>query len=210
MDWIKLAIPLVVLAFWILGHLLRNQQEEAPPMSRRLPPRPDGDPPGTRPRRTTTDVERFLEEVRRRREGQPSNLTQEEEEAETGRSKDATSTRPVPPARPVLPVPRPVEPVQRPPLKRPLLREPPAVVPVPPPAEEVVVARLVAGPGEVAPPRSGPPPVPSSLLDMKAPSAVQLLHFLKSRQSIATAVVLREVFEAPLSRRSGARRGGRA
>jgi hypothetical protein len=213
MDWIKLAIPLIVLAIWILGHLLRNQQEEIQP-PRRLPPRPDDDPFKARPRRPASDVDRFLEEVRRRREQQqPATLTREEEEAEFGRSSDAPVAKASPP-RPVLP--RPVEAAQATVKRRPLRES----VPTPPPAvasvvEEVVVARLVASPGETSAPIGSTLGLPAALAPGEASrgrpaAAAHLLHLLKTPKSLATAVMLREVFEPPLSRRAGPARGGRS
>src|SRR5437899_223905 len=64
-DWGWL-VPVLLLVFWIVSSLLQGAERERARMNR---PRslPGGDrPPGT-PRRPASDIDRFLEEVNRRR-----------------------------------------------------------------------------------------------------------------------------------------------
>src|SRR5579871_6520046 len=66
MDLSVLVIPLIALAVYVLGSLLGGKNE--PPAARQRP-RPRAREAGAdRPPRRQTDLERFLEEVQRRRE----------------------------------------------------------------------------------------------------------------------------------------------
>ncbi len=66
MHWEILIIPLIALGVWLLGTLFKNENEVAKRGPRR-PGSPAGRPPGRRP---VTDLDRFLEEARRRREAE--------------------------------------------------------------------------------------------------------------------------------------------
>jgi hypothetical protein len=67
MKWEILIVPLIALGVWLLGTLFRNAEEEKQKSRNR---RASGEG-GARvpPRRPVTDLDRFLEEARRRREG---------------------------------------------------------------------------------------------------------------------------------------------
>src|SRR5947209_3848958 len=65
MHWEILIIPLIALGVWILGTLFRGVEDER---QRNRPRRPGEGGSRVPPRRSGTDLERFLEESRRRRE----------------------------------------------------------------------------------------------------------------------------------------------
>src|SRR5947209_18888250 len=65
MHWEIFLIPLIAMGVWLLGTIFRNAEEERARMARR----PPGDGGVRVPqRRPVTDLDRFLEEARRRRE----------------------------------------------------------------------------------------------------------------------------------------------
>jgi hypothetical protein len=96
------------------------------------------------------------------------------------------------------PAPRPAE--TRPPAprveERPRKAAPKPMVKAAPPAPPaVVVAELVE-------PLPTPPPTPPTLPRPKAPAKLaRIAAMLRDRESIATAMVLREIFDRPLSER---------
>jgi hypothetical protein len=196
MDWgVILVVFLIPLAVWIFSTLVRGNEEERAQNGRRRGPRAGGMAPG-RPRPATSDIDRFLEEIsRRRREGGP---------------------RPTPPA----PQPAPAPTVQLPPTPRPQRRPgptprpkapakptPPRVVQEIPQVVEVVVSEPVptpprpASPAPVAPPAGVRRPV--------NPMAAQLLNLLRSPQGIRTAILLHEIFGPPVCRRARRLSGAR-
>jgi hypothetical protein len=214
MEWLKLIIPLIVAAVWIISHLAAGNQEK---QQRRPPPRPlppdDPNQEGRRPRRASAELEQFLEEVKRRKE-----LEQIPE---------AILVADEPPrVPPPLPLPRPVEPrrdeprrrsvpigskpAQRrlepvvvvPPVPPPLPR--PAAMPAPAPVQVVEPVRLTPVPPPPPPP---PPAAPAGsrpeVISTKARSeAIILVHeLLRKRRSLAGAFLLREIFDKPLSKR---------
>src|SRR5437763_6378305 len=72
MHWEIFLIPLIAMGVWLLGTIFRNAEEERARMARRLPG--DG---GLRvpQRRPVTDLDRFLEEARKRREAAEQRTT---------------------------------------------------------------------------------------------------------------------------------------
>jgi hypothetical protein len=217
-----LVIPLIALAVYVLGSLLGGKAE--PPPNRRRPlPRDREGAPG-RPQGRTTDLDRFLEEVQRRRE-------QVQQKAKEAKPEEFTASaerppRPTPPPPPVRkpaprvsqarPSPRPKSPVEdipvvialegsRPPAQvRPVVAPTPARVEAPPVAPPAVAVALA-----VAPVVSQ---VGAKLLDTRPSvpitgTAQQVVSLLRSPQSLAVAVMLREILDAPVSlRRSGRHR----
>jgi len=182
MDWVKIAIPLIAVAVWILSNLANQQKEtRKPPRVPFPPPRPRVPdkplPPEARPRE---NVDRYREEMDRKREKKPTMAT------------PLTKPRP----RRVEAVPKPPPLVLRPvpaPTSRGASNNPQAqtatnvYLPVPVP----VVVEVVAKVGEAARPIARPAPV-----------AIQnLLELLKKRDSLSTAVLLREVLDVPVSKR---------
>src|SRR5262245_56082520 len=65
-------IPLIALAVWVLSNLARNREEPRRPVRpQQSPPAGAGpEPPGggPRPRRSSAEIDDFLQEVRRRRD----------------------------------------------------------------------------------------------------------------------------------------------
>ncbi len=198
-DWITWLIPLIALAVWVLANLARNQQDQRRPG--RTNPAPPAEPTGPRPRRTSAEIDDFLSEVRRRR-----GVT--EQKKETAKKVAVSAPAETPRARPSLAVPQPVTPQAKLPARstspppRPRADEfaPPPLPALVPTAEEVVVARIVQ-PGAPDPRAGSQPALPRRVLLGGFANPWQLLQFLRNPQTLATAVVLREVFEPPITRR---------
>jgi hypothetical protein len=202
MDWVKWLIPLVVVFVIILSNLARITQEE----KKRLPPRrrPGGDadlPP--RPRRSPSEVDRFLEEVHRRRR-----------EADQQRAPVVKARVPVRspvadrPARRETPsltqdIPSVVPPTLRSPARVPApivvtpTRQPPAVI------AETLVARGIPVPAPATPPGGVTAGAAAAVVAPKpdTPVAASLRQLLRSPQTLKAAIVLREVLAGPLCRR---------
>ncbi len=203
-DWVGLLIPLIIAAVWILNQLVKNREDprrKPPPL-----PAPGEDEPGPRPRRTASDVDKFLDEVRRRRA--------------RAEGREASAPVQAPPRR-RPPVRQPVPEVQRtfpppsqvpPPLPRTRPPAPPfsSSLPAPriPPREDILVAEVVSLSPAPAHRLTGlaPAPVLVPVPAVRATASTPLaetLSLLKKRQTLAAAVVLREIFGPPLSARTG-------
>ena len=186
MDWIKLAIPLIAVAVWILSNLAKNREE--PRRQRTAPPPRPEDGEGPRRRRTPAEVDQFLEEVRRRREAAEAKVKKlEEKPVPIPLSQKVAAESPFPRARAVPPPP----PVPTPPPVRSETRRAPTVEPilakVVPVPEQVVATPIVV-------PKVTPLPI--------SPQVQQTLALLKNRKSLVTAILLREILEQPLCRRT--------
>lgn len=220
-----LLIVVVVELVWILSSIFRGTEDDRKGQQRPpLTPRAPG-APGLRPSRPpATTVDRFLEEINRRRreaaERQAAAGTARPQVPAPERPR-SLEPRPEPPRRPVRPAPA----VLTPPPARPLApgRVAPAEVvvtevqypqveeiearrarptaktagtPVVSPAEKVVVAEVV----EVRP-RLDQAAARSS---RPAPArAAQLLAMLRNRQTLRNALVLNEILAPPLCERGG-------
>lgn len=182
MHWEILIIPLIALVVWIVGTLFKSDDDKT---KKGVAGR--GNVSGRAPgRRMTADLDRFLEEARRRREPE--------------------ERRKAPPAPARAPAPRP--PLrERPPQQREAPRRAaPAAT-----QEEVLVAlpvpRPVAPPPVAEPVAAVSPAREASLLSPPAPVArpapipQQVLSLLSKPQTAATAFVLREIFDRPLCKR---------
>lgn len=212
-DWIKWLIPLIAVAVWVLTTMVRNREEPRRPVRPGTPPADGGEPPpgGPRPRRSAAEIEEFLQEVRRRREAGEQRKKKIPAREEPRREREPPRTRPsLTAAEPMAPPPPPPAPASLSPAPRPRERRDvtPLASTVVPAREEVVVARVV----EPA------PSAPSAYSVSSAPAAVgallphgrarglrggpaQLLQMLRQPQSLAAAIVLREILEPPVSRR---------
>jgi hypothetical protein len=209
MNWAVWLILLIPVAVSILSLLFKSKEE--PKRDGRLRPPPTARPGGpTRPgRRPVSDIDQFLEEINRRRR----------EAAERRRPTEPTAA-PTPP--PIVERPAPPPPIPQ--------REPLRPVPVPPPRlprrpererplptrirerplqpEPVLVAEPVPPPPPPAPPAPPAPAVPAVLgtyvvTRPPSPALTQLVTMLRSPQSLRTAILLREIFDPPVSRRAG-------
>jgi hypothetical protein len=201
-QWEWLISVLFVLAL-IVNSFLRRNDEERRTSRPRLPGEPDRPPVERTPRRTGTDIDRFLEEVNRRRRQSA------EQHTEAGKREPPTV---IPQAKPVpaKPRPRPTKPAGGTPSRpAPALRPAPErrvsepvvvaeVVPVSP--QPKVMAKVEHVVGRLAAP--APPPTRTA-----APPTdlVGLVALLRSPQSLRTAIMLREIFDSPRCRRYGRR-----
>lgn len=183
MHWEILIIPLIALVVWIVGTLAKSEDDRTKKgVGRRGPV--TGRQPG---KRVVTDLDRFLEESRRRREPEE-------------RRKAAPPPARVPAARPPVRE-RPSQPRETPRRAAPVIAQEEVVFALPspqsvatPPVAEPVVAAPVAREQSV----STPPPAPRT---SSSPISQQVRSLLSKPQSAATAFVLREIFDRPLSKR---------
>ncbi len=174
MDWVSLAIPLIAVAVWIFSHLAGQQKETRPPVRPAPRPRNPLDPqaPGTLSR--PEEDNKYREEMGRQRENK--NL----------------------PAR--RPLPQPKQPRQ----KRPMVgsKPPPLpaiLLPTQPASYNQGVATdalpLAVEPvikmGQIAAPMERP----------KSAAVKNLLELLKKKDSLTTAILLKEVLDLPLAKR---------
>ena len=172
MHWEILIIPLIALGVWILGTLIKGEDER----NKRGTRGAGGSVRRGPTRRPVTDLDRFLEDARRRREAE-----------------ERQRTLPVPPSRPTISRPplreRPSKPRETPPRIVPAMpstESPPLAVPVARPVEEPVAQA------------SPPPPAPPSLSQYRpSPIARQVHALLSSPQSAGAALVLREILDRP-------------
>jgi hypothetical protein len=232
MDWIKLLIPLIAIAVWILSHLASSQREQRE-QPRRPPPRPsppDQDNPG-RPRSSSAELESFLEEMRQRKQ------YEKDQPAEAVVVKEAPRPKPPPPLprrddrrderredrRDERRKSRPVG--SRPPQRR----TEPVIVVTPEPAAPL--SPRAAAPRAAAPTiTAGATPMPLTLsvapptvgaASLTGPFAVQhvevpwtqappvarmVTELLRNRQTLPAAFLLREILDRPLSQRPRRRR----
>jgi hypothetical protein len=211
MDLWFLLILGIPLAVFILANLFRVPEErrQEGPRPARGPITPRSDPAG----QPTTDLDRFLAEVQRRRqagERQPASVPEPEPTASAERPRPPAPPAP-PPARrrpraPMPPPPRrqvvavPVGPSALPPV--PVTVEPAPALPAPP-APPPLPAAVVAAPVPAEPAAPPPPPPPPTAKRGRTLSAglAQLAAMLNSPQSLRNAVLLREIFGEPLCRR---------
>jgi hypothetical protein len=213
MQWEVLIVPLIALGVWILSTLFKGEEDER---VRQRRPGFDG-APGV-PRRPVTDLDRFLEEARRRRE--------------TGERPREAAPRPAPPqsqprvSRPALPSasspPRatpPRRPARSAPSSAPRRRAPDPAELIPltrpeviPPQEVVIPLAAQAEPKivrvEPVAPQTVPaqPQTPSGSAVTRptvvlSPIVAQVRSLLRTPQSAAAAFVLREIFAQPICKR---------
>jgi hypothetical protein len=215
MEWWQLVALLFVIAGYVLKHILQAQQEEKNVVRRDwvadARKAAEADRTDEDVARERTELDRRIEEARERR--------RDMDEAEPTAAPLPRRSIPMPvPTVSVRPVPRyqprseertvpedlrPVPRVERPRVERPRVEQPPAVRPVPAPAIPVVIP--VPAPAFAAPsliealPAAGAPTV--STRTPVSPAVSLVLDLLRNRQSLAAAVVLREILDRPVSRR---------
>jgi hypothetical protein len=189
MGW-EVLIPVIAIAVWILSSLLRGSEDDRQ-VNRPRAGNGGRDPEAGPARRPVNDIDRFLQEVQRRRQSEPP-----------------TRTPPPPRPMPEAPVPSPrsrrraVPPAEFPPLRP--APPPPRMEPVEVEAVVVVPAPVpVARPAERAPrPPEPPPPPPRPAPSVPVSSAGgQLMALLRSPQTLQTAVLLHEILGPPRCRR---------
>jgi hypothetical protein len=192
-NWEVLIIPLIALAVWILSTIFRNAEEQR---QADRPPRPGGTSDGGPPRRPRTELDRFLEEARRRR-----SMPEQRTENPSVVDGPIIETTPPPPPEPVviaMPV-RPVEPPAPAPARSTRKRErPPKSRAVPTPSVALAVPVEVTPLPEEKAPRIPAMPGPARPV---SPLLGRLRVALKDRNTLKTAFVLAEVFGQPISLR---------
>ncbi|MBM4068698.1 MAG: hypothetical protein FJ271_07105 [Planctomycetes bacterium] len=210
MDWLKLIIPLIFVAVWIISQLAKNKEQAAG--RAKPPPLPLDDEEAPRARRSASEVDRFLEEVRRRR-ARAEGRTDSPAVADRPRSKPIAQR---PPPRPAPEPARSLPPLAQvpPPLPIPSLATPTLPLPAPPPLPaprkatpvtsssrlpqaEIAIAEVVSA-DRLAPLVAGTVARPA-----RSPAVMQALNLLGSRQSLVAAIVLREILGPPVSKRKG-------
>lgn len=175
MDWKVLIIGLIPLGVWILSTIFRGIEDAREQEKPR--PAPGERPAPKTPRRPTSELDRFLDEARRRRDTSPKRREEPILEA-------------VPVAKPPAPPPpAPPRVEKRPPKPREVRK---ASQPAPTPYVNVVPVELPA-----------PPPAPARLPPAHPPSPAlaKVVAMLRDRDAVTTAVVLREILDKPLSQR---------
>jgi len=181
-DWISYLVIFLFVAVFILNQLAKSQQRKAPPRAER-----DEDEAPARRRRPMTQLEKFLEDMQRRKEGEDVRTAAPIYEAVE------VPPKPAPP-----PLPRPVE--QRRKSAAPVVKKPPRRV-----EARVVIEPSPSAPESQPPPPEAPPPVHRpEALPAKAPQspAVTMVRaLLKNRQSLGAAFLLREILDRPRCRR---------
>jgi hypothetical protein len=193
MHWEILIIPLIALGVWILGTLFKGEDERLKKNVRR----PNGPPRRPPPRRPVTDLDRFLEEARLRREAEERRKAPPPPPPRPSISRPPLSERPPrqreTPQRPVRPTIR----IEEIPVALPADR--PVAVPVV--AEAVLVAPRPK-PATETPSSTSPPAIPIATCETRlSPLLQQVRSLLSKPQTAGTAFVLREIFDRPLCRR---------
>jgi hypothetical protein len=192
-EWLGVVLPLLV---WIAHTFLRGEENERNPNRPRTPSGTERSPVPRSARRPSTDLDRFLDEVNRRRR-------------QVAERRPAPAAREQPPPRPLVP------PVRRQPTPTPPRPDRPRVVDQIPVLEVVPVspslqrtASAAVSTEEVVALSS-----PASPLLKETPPSTQpkIATFLKNVENLRMALVLREVLGPPLCRRQWhALSGGRA
>lgn len=202
-EWL---VPVLLLIFWIVSSLLQGLEKERARANRQRS-LPGGDrPPGERPtRRAPSDIDRFLEEVNRRR-------------------RQATERRPAPGDREKPPVPKvgPATAVPRPRVTtRPASRPPAAsvqsfpspsgtlpraipVTPVTAAAEILAVASALHEAPVQSPPSVVPAPAVTAVSapgESVEPELPPFAELLRTPDNLCTAMILHEVFGPPRAKR---------
>ena len=192
-DWFMLIIPAIAIGIWAFRNIMEKNNEAA----RNLPPQ--ARQPAQRQRSATAEIDRFLEEVNRRRQMQQQRQTQARRMEEPVTVVEAVEVAPppvVPRARPVAPAPPP--PQRSRPIasstRRRSIAQPEIVVAAL--AQPQVMDALPARPaGRLDVPIAIPVnrPLPQHLQ--------QLRNLLQTPSGLRTAIILNELFGAPRCRR---------
>ncbi len=206
-------IPLIALAVWVLQYVFKgpedNKQQAA--KGRNAPaPRPNVN----RPRRQVNDLDRFLEEMRKRKqqdESKPVVLAEavpgrpvDRAEAVERERRAQSAPRPQQPQRPAPKPERRPQRTEQPRRREPaspilleaVLVEPIASMPPPPPPRSTSSGETVRAAREAAQPAA-------SVKKTVSPVLVDVVQMLRRPQGALAALVLREIFDAPVARRRG-------
>ncbi len=228
-KWLIPLIALAV--WIIANLVKNRDQDRRPSRTTNRPPSDEGAGEGPRPRRTPAEIDEFLQEVRRRREAadrrksgrtlEPMPQTPAAVVIETPRPRSTTPRMTIDEAVPVPPPPAPPMPAAPPPLPamraEPVFRAEPVlrVEPLPRTRREASSSRQVAMPPTAVPaptaaPAQAAPPPATVVASTQAAAARRLavagaarnlVPWLRSPQNLATAFLLKEIFDRPLSQR---------
>jgi hypothetical protein len=175
MEWWQLVFALIVIAAYVLKHIVAVQQEQQRPRERPVSAPPVVAKSDAEVASERTELDRRIEDAGERRRD----------------VEDGPISSPLP-RRSSIPMPAPTVAKPAPRYQPPARRRAEAVKPVvtaPPPPALALVEKIA-------------PLVPVQALARQAsPAARQVLELLKDRRNLAAAVVLREVLDRPLSRR---------
>jgi hypothetical protein len=227
MEWVAWLVPLVALVVWILANLF-SVRDNNPLAGQQKPPAPREQPRVEKAREPRTDLDRFIEETRRRREQQVQHRAPSRQVPDVPVQQKAaapvmpavrpaaarTGQRPAPPPLPrVQPVPaippapattlERVRPADLPPLPV------PATVPLVDPARDVSYAERVSK-GLAAPitEQTMPAAYAQRPQGSRRGGVVtrQVVEMLRDPNSARVAFLLREILDRPVSARHGRRR----
>ncbi len=176
MDWIKLVIPLIAVAVWIVSHLANQKQEARRPPGGPPPPRPRTPPPP----RVSAQADEDQYRVEMDRERQPLKAAKVVKQQPKARVKIPTLVR--------RPIPGPT-PAQGPRSRVPPSESEPILASLAP--ADVTLNPLVTNLGQVGALTADPAPR----------LAKKLRGLLTNRDNLATAMMLREILDVPVSRR---------
>ena len=212
-DWMVIVFVAVSIVIGLIVTAIRKAEEER--QRKMLPPRAD------RPRRPTTDLDRFLEEARRRRGEEivepPARPAQQPWARPAARPPQSRRRAPPIAQRPAARPPAFPSSVRRP--SAPSQELAPLPVPPPPPKQSraPVILEIVPDDDDESAPAAAPasallaamppPPPPQAVAILGRPTrqvspvVKQLQGMLGQPQGMATAFVLSEVFGPPRSRR---------
>jgi hypothetical protein len=187
-DWFVLIIPAIAIGIWAFRNVIERSNEA----NRNLPP--PGRPAAQRPRSATAEIDRFLEEVNRRRQMQQQRQTQTRrtQEPVTLEAVEVMPAPSAPRARPVAARPRPAA---QPPVRRPVVQP------------EIVIAAVAQPPSMDATPTSSTSarfetaPIAAVVTRPLSPHLQQLRKLLVTAAGLRNAFILNELLGTPRCRR---------
>jgi hypothetical protein len=221
-------ILLIAAAVFVLQYIFRGPEDKKP---QNRGTRPGvAKPAGTRPRRQTTDLDRYLEETRKQRqqqEAKPVIVAEVVPESAADRAEALERERRKAAAQPPLPRPPTARPIPPRPERRPRTQQQPPPPPPAPPrrpsmptaaetpkvAQIPVVVAVEAVPPPAAAPRDARPssrPEATPAVDSRrreqrkiaaGPIQMELARLIRTPNGLAAAMILREIFGEPLCRR---------
>jgi hypothetical protein len=208
MDFGILIIPLIAMAIWILQYIFKAPEDN----KQQAKPRGGGGPRTAvnKPRRQVSDLDRFLEETRKKKQQEESRpvvvaeVVPDKPPADRGESVErerkaaAARAKPQPPPRPTRQErkQRPLQPV--PELRRPMVGAPIRGTSAP------IIAEVVPITVTPVPDPLRPQAAPTTTKNSSPPILVELVKMLHNPRGAAMAMILREIFDTPVSRRRGA------
>ncbi len=193
-DWGWL-VPVIILLIWIINYVLRGNEETRSTIQSREAGS-SRQTEGRTTRRSPTEIDRFLDEVNRRRR-------QAAERGQAPRSRQPTAA---PAAKPAARPPR--TPSGRPAVTPRVGRTTPGRAAEPMPVVEAVVVEALSAAAKAPPPSptAFPPPPASDAGSSSAPTAMdQLSVLLGTPDSLRTAIMLHEILGPPRCQRHGLR-----